>query len=198
MPARPRRAPGRGVRALAAALALAGVGLLVMGLTDGRDAGSAAETIDARLPTQEVALAHQRVAFRYPEGWTLRALPPPGFTGVGDGDSFCNFFMLRGAAPRDHSPRGVLAYARARLGAWEKRSDGHVVGPVRPVHGAPLSAAAVERDDAYGARQMGLVAFFVAGQNVFRIECSAPAAQFRETDSRAFQPLVESFRAEPG
>jgi DNA-binding SARP family transcriptional activator len=198
MPARPRRAGGRGLRVLAAAFALAGAALLVLGLTDGRDAGSATE-VDPPYPTQEVALARQGVQFRYPEGWTLRALPPPGFTGAGDGDSFCNFFLLRGAAPSDHSPRGVLAYARGRLGAWEKRGDGrNIVGAVRPVRGARLSAAAVERDHQYGAREMGLVAFFVAGQNVFRIECSAPAARFREADSRAFRPLVESFRPQPG
>ena len=59
-------------------------------------------------------------------------------------------------------------------------------------------ATAMEHDRAYGAREAGRVTFLAAGDDVLRIECSAPPDRFRALDTAAFLPLVHSFRVLTG
>jgi DNA-binding SARP family transcriptional activator len=191
----PKRRRRPGARAAGLVLGSAAVALFAVGLTSGQDSNESTRTAAAAaLPMQEAVLPGQRIAFDYPKGWTLRA-PVNGLTGAGDGAAFCNIFRVPGAAPSGHRKSRILRYARAEVRRWDRRTHGVAAGPLKPIHGArTLGASAVERDRAYGAPEAGRLTFFASGRDVLRIECSAPPAQFRSLDRRAFRPLLHSFR----
>jgi pentatricopeptide repeat protein len=183
-----------GPRSVGVGLACAGLIVFAVALAHGGEGEGAHAAADRRLPMQEAVLPAQRVAFNYPQGWSLRA-PVNGLTGTGDGAAFCNIFRVPGAAPARGSAPGIVRYARARLRAWERRAHGVVAGPVRPIRGeGVVGASAVEQDAAYTVHETGRMAFFPSGQDVLRIECSAPPASFKSLDRRVFRPLLHSFR----
>jgi DNA-binding SARP family transcriptional activator len=182
-----------GPRSVGVGLACAGLIVFAVVLAEGDEGEGAHAAADRLLPMQEAVLPAQRVAFSYPKGWSLRA-PVNGLTGTGDGAAFCNIFRVPGAAAGASTP-GIVRYARAQLRAWKRRAHGVVAGPVRPIRGdAVVGASAVERDAAYAVRETGRLAFFPSGQDVLRIECSAPPASFKSLDRRAFRPFLHSFR----
>ena len=191
------RPPGRrgiGARAVGIGLAVAGLVVFAIGVAGGEESAPARAPLAPVLSVQQAELPAQGVAFSYPEGWALRA-PVNGVTGTGDGAVFCNIFRASGDAPRGRPARGILRYARARIRAWERRGHGVVAGPVRPIRGAGATgASAVEHDQAYAAPAAGRLAFFTAGHDVMRIECSAPPGRFKSLDRRAFRPFLHSFR----
>jgi DNA-binding SARP family transcriptional activator len=194
---RPRRRSRRrpGPRAVGVGLACAGLVVVAVGLSSAGDkAGTRTAAAPQALPMQGAVLPGLRIAFDYPKGWALRA-PVNGLTGAGDGAAFCNIFRVPDAAPRARGARGILRYGRAEVRGWERRGHGVVAGPVRPIRAAGrLGASAVERDRAYAASEAGRLAFFPSRGDVLRIECSAPVADFRSLDRRAFRPLLHSFR----
>jgi len=194
---RPRRRSRRrpGPRAVGVGLACAGLVVFALGLPGVGDRAGTRTTTAQALPMQEAVLPALRIAFNYPEGWALRA-PVNGLTGAGDGAAFCNIFRAPDAAPRAPGAQGILRYARAEVRGWVRRRPWVVAGAVRPIRAAGgLGASAVERDRAYAASEAGRLAFFPSRGDVLRIECSAPVADFRSLDRRAFRPLLHSFRA---
>jgi len=184
-------------RVLGTALGAAGLVLVGIAVAGGPDAASRNPSrgpVSGSVRTQEALLSGVGLAFRYPDDWTLRALPPPGLIGVGSGDSFCNVFgtarRLRVAATRD----GMLRYARRAL---ERRGGELRAGRVTLVRGAAGTVAgARERDRVLGRLSAGRVAFVVAGGAVLRVECSSPPSRFPALDRRVFRPLVASLRHE--
>src|SRR6185437_13232736 len=162
-PARPRAGARRrrpGPRGIGIALACAGLAIAAAGLIGDDASGGQRPAAERMLPTQEAVLSAQRVAFRYPKDWPLRA-PAGGLTGTGNGDSFCNIFRVPGAARPGWSDATVLRYARARMRAWERHGHGHLAGAVRAVRGEEQAGAtALETDSAYGSPERGRVTFF--------------------------------------
>lgn len=187
------------MRARVIGTALGAAGLVLGGIAvvggSGAAGRSGSEGSVAGFPrTQEAALSGVGLAFRYPDDWTLRALPPPGDIGVGSGDSFCNVFKtgqrLRARASRDTMRR----YARRAL---ERRGHELRAGHVTLVRGADGAVAEVgERDRALGRRAAGRIAFVVAGGSVLRVECSSPPSRFPALDRYVFRPLMASLQSE--
>jgi DNA-binding SARP family transcriptional activator len=187
------------MRARVIGTALGAAGLVLGGIAvvggSGAAGRSGSEGSVAGFPrTQEAALSGVGLAFRYPDDWTLRALPPPGDIGVGSGDSFCNVFKtgqrLRAPASRDAMRR----YARRAL---ERRGRELRAGHVTLVRGADGAVAEVgERDRVLGRRSAGRIAFVVAGGSVLRVECSSPPSRFPALDRHVFRPLIASLQSE--
>jgi hypothetical protein len=194
MPARrsDERAPaetGRGSALVALAAVLAGLAAFFVCSQLGASGPAPAVAAAQR----EFGSAFWGVRFRYPAGWSQRALAPPGIGGVGDGDEFCNVFD----DPSVQAPRGgaaMLAFGHDRARRLA-RAGGFQLRELELVRAGPVTGVDLVANDRAGGRPVGghTVELFRPGGAV-RLECSAPAGKFATADQRVFRPLISSIR----
>src|SRR3954447_11132667 len=183
-PAETRR--GNALVALAAVLAGLAAFLVCSQLGTSAPARAAA-------PPHEFGSAFWGVQFRYPAGWTQRALASPGIGGVGNGDEFCNVFDDPSVRV-PHTGAAMLDFGRdrARLLA---RAGGFQLRSLELVRAGTITGVDLVANDRAGGRPVGghTVELFRRGGAV-RLEGSAPSGKFTTADRRDFRPLISSFR----